>query len=124
MLDLNDWQNKKYTTRNGKPVRILCVDAIGEWPIIGTMIDEFHCDPREYPIVFDHEGKREHGYDDPNDLINAKTKREGWVNVFKLHERDYQTSGVFFSEEKADMQPVSAVWGADRIACIRIEWEE
>ena len=121
MLDLSDWQNKKYTTRDGSPVRILCVDAKGESPIVGlvTLLDN------EYTIRWRADGVRHNtSFSSGDDLINAKTKREGWVNVFKLHERDYQTSGVFFSEEKADMQPVSAVWGADRIACIRIEWEE
>lgn len=122
MLDLTDWQNKKYTNKDGTEAVILTIDAPGPQPIVGYVK---HDSGNIIACCWDIFG---HFYSDRRpsnmNLVNAKIKRVGWVNVFKLHERDYQTSGVFFSEEKADMQPVSAVWGADRIACIRIEWEE
>lgn len=31
--------NKRYQTRGGQPVRILCVDAPGDYPVIGYIDD-------------------------------------------------------------------------------------
>jgi len=57
-------------------------------------------------------------YEDFEYRIKPKTvKKEGWVNVYEygvLGFKAYQT------EEEADTQKCSR----DRIACIRIEWEE
>ena len=113
MLDLSDWQNKKYTTRDGSPVRILCVDAKGESPIVGlvTFLDN------EYMIRWRADGVRHNtSFSSGDDLINAKTKCEGWVNVFK----NGSTEGTFSSKQLADASAV----GRLRVACVRIEWEE
>lgn len=51
-----------------------------------------------------------------------KVKKEAWINLYKADECSgisYFTSHAFVSKEKADNQADS-----NRIACIRIEWEE
>lgn len=113
MLDLTDWQNKKYTTRDGMPVRVLCIDAPGALPICGLL--------GEFIIRWGING----GYDIHHpvrpheaDLINAKTKKEGWVNVYSG--RSMETK-YFLAETKKEADSIAA---SDRVACVKIEWEE
>lgn len=106
MLDLTDWQNKKYQTRDGRPVRILCIDAQGEQPIVG-LIPEFEA-VQQWSLDGSFLKSRK---ESSLDLINAKTKREGWVNVYKEE--------LFDSKESADCAAYEK-----RIACVKIEWEE
>ena len=110
MIDMN----KRYQTRDGRPVRLLCVDADG-YPVVG--------------LVNNHEIYRwtDEGWPAPkwrspgNGLIEVKTKREGWINIYKNDSSNlpYVCSGaVFISREQADRD------ACDRIACVKIEWEE
>jgi len=58
----------------------------------------------------------------PNDLFMAPKKREGWVNIYPCKTADgvaAGTSSAMVSKEVAD-----GIAGQDRIACVRIEWEE
>lgn len=116
MLDLTDWQNKKYMTLRGTEAVILAIDAPGPQPIIGYLkhrssdIDGVTVCSWAIDGDFRLEGK-----DDMN-LINAKTKREGWVNVFK----NGSIEGTFSSKQLADASAVGSI----RVACLRIEWEE
>ena len=117
-LDLTDWQNKKYTTRDGRPVRILCVDAKRKACIIGLVLiketDE------ETPVAWYQDGSYTvYSKPDDYDLINAKAKKEGWVNVWKGSEI-FTGHTVFNSEEEA----LSIRTGCIRLACVKIEWEE
>ena len=116
MLDLSDWQNKKYTTLDGNPVRILCVDAKDNQPIIGlTMRGE-----KEVIDNWSLNGKYLLSEVACNsDLINAKTKREGWVNVYDTYGNHTNVGGAFPTKEIADREASDG-----RIACVRIEWEE
>lgn len=117
MLDLTDWQNKKYTTRNGKPVRILCIDMKHEhYQIVGLVSHDGKSEEIEtWTIDGRYRFVRSEG-ESLSDLINAKTKREGWVNVYP----DYQLGSVRNSKEDADRDYLAH----SRIACARIEWEE
>ena len=52
--------------------------------------------------------------------IKPKTvKREGWVNVYKSSVCTALVSDAYPSKESADINK-----SPDRLACIRIEWEE
>jgi hypothetical protein len=67
---------KKYQTRDGRSVRILCVDGPDEyWPVVGFMGD------RTMPDVWDKNGlfTRREGYE--SDLIPVLTKHEGWMPI-------------------------------------------
>lgn len=72
---------KKYTTRDGRAVRILCVDrqAYSNESVMalisekgGENIYAFHSDGHFYPLG-----------DSPLDLIPVPTKHEGWILVSK-----------------------------------------
>ncbi len=113
MLDLTDWERKKYQTMGGRPVRILCIDAPGENPIVGYLLYD---DGDSMACSWMSDGtftKRE--LENRLNLCNAKTKRDGWVNIYP----DNLTSRIYTAREDADRCA-----GSDRTACIHIEWEE
>lgn len=70
-LDLNDWQNRKYTTRDGREVRLAAVDGPGDFMIIGWLFNE---DSEWVGHGWSLEGKsvtRDIISNDKHDLINA-----------------------------------------------------
>lgn len=121
-LDLTDWQSKKYTTRDGRPVRILCVDAgitryFGHCPIVGLVRNED--DTWDVYRWFDG-GLKSRGVEDKSDLINAKTKREGWVNIYPSSEkRRWVGDEIWSSEEEAKVYGLR-----NMVATVKVEWEE
>ena len=114
-LDLTNWQTKKYRTRSGLPVRILCIDMRSDRPIVGVashLEGEALC-----TWLFDGSLSLRGEY--PNDLINAPQKRMGWVNVYRgLDHTDFKLCW-YETKELADHAS-----GSSRIACVPIEWEE
>jgi hypothetical protein len=116
MLDLTDWQNKKYQTRDGIPVRILCIDAKSPYPIVG-LVEFFGRPDNESVETWTSAGKLINQLEEQygRDLINAKTKREGWVNI---NER-MRCGGIYATQELANDCATPL-----RVACLPIEWEE
>ena len=76
--------SQKVVTRDGKPVRILCTDAKGDYPIVG-LIHYTYGDEREVPESYTENGS----YDITNeenqrDLFFAPVKKSkkghgGWI---------------------------------------------
>ena len=58
------------------------------------------------------------GYKTNDDLINAKTKKEGWVNIYPK-DTCIVTQSIHSDEARA-----KTMGCGDRIACVHIEWEE
>lgn len=121
MLDLTDWQNKKYKTRDGDSVRLLCVDGPGPWSVCGLA----GLDLVRWTESGAYSSTRRLG--DGLDLINAKTKKEGWANVYRNtgHGPDdwadeVVKTRVYASKDEADENAIAS----HRLACIKIEWEE
>ena len=112
--------SRKVVTREGRNVRILCVDKKGgDLPII-ALIQQ--C-TRNNEIIgtFTKEGKWSTIIEEqPNDLFFAPEKHEGWINVYKWGENYRYTGDVFSSKEKA----LKSIKGCDNVATIKIEWEE
>ena len=112
--------SRKVVTREGRNVRILCVDKKGgDLPII-ALIQQ--C-TRNNEIIgtFTKEGKWSTIIEEqPNDLFFAPEKHEGWINVYKWGENYRYTGDVFSSKEKA----LKSIKGCDDVATIKIEWEE
>lgn len=113
---------KPVKTRDGRPARIICTDARNRvYPVIALVVT----DGNERPEMFTHRGKFYEGLagNDPKDLINIPVKREGWINIFPNLTFPPNvvacTSHAFDSEKEADDHATG-----DRVACIRIEWEE
>lgn len=91
-----------YTTRDGRPARVLCLDAKGLWPVVALVEDV------AARFTLDGQNKYETNYD----LIPAPKAHKVvlWVNVFAdgLHE-------AHRNKQAADY------WSRKRIACIRME---
>lgn len=113
--------DKKYKTRDGRDVRILCVDGPSdECPVIGIVLGAggvayWGVDGRKVAGVFP--GARE-----DNDLVEVKPKYVRWVNVYRHEFSD----GIYFGDafENKEICDSCASDNHKRIACIRIEFEE
>lgn len=103
---------KTYRTRDGREVRIYAVDGDGAYSVHGAYKagGSWLCD------TWKSDGSSlSRGGDHPNDLIEVKTKHVRWLNV-------YTNTMGYPSREEADCADNNAAY--NRIACIRIEFEE
>jgi hypothetical protein len=109
MIDIN----KKYRTRDGKNVRVLCVDLGSMQPVVAAVTTEkgeqleLYCLDGCYFVE---------GGPNPRDLVEApKTvKVEVWMNVYP----GGACYGPYPNKECADLSGTS-----NRLACIHIERE-
>ena len=101
----------KYQTRDGRPVRVLCVDAECGQPVVaivaGYILLQFESDGRFF---------RNGDYQSEFDLIPVPEKRriKFWVNVYE----PFRTSVIHEDKASAD-----AYANPDRIACLEIDRE-
>lgn len=106
---------KQYRTRDGRAVRILCVDRQGSglWPVIGLLTGK---DGKEYTGAWPESG---HRYEDDTsslDLIEVKPRLSGtfWANIYKNSKVDNFIA--YPSKDLAD----SMGFGSGRLACVPI----
>ena len=106
MIDIN----KKYKTRDGCDVRILCTDKVSKkFPVVALVRLAEYEEVRTYT----KEGSHLSNYESESDLIEVKEKQVGWINI-------YNDGGVLHkTKEEADIKGAGS-----RIACIKIEFEE
>lgn len=111
-----DW-NKPVQTKDGRKVRVLCTDSKGYFPIVGLVVSEDgeSEDVVYWPLTGELAGRPDHDYQ--LDLINVPEKHEIWVNVYADNMRR-----VHGSRQQADGEASRQF--AQRIACIRVEFEE
>ena len=113
---------RKVVTRDGRKVRILCIDAKGYYPII-ALVENFD-GTAEIPGSFSREGLyiSNTRY---NDLFFAPEKHEGWINIFKgtfANANAYLgESRIYSSKEIAESEGRSY---SNYLSTIKIEWEE
>ena len=108
--------SRKVVTRDGRKVRILCIDAKGYYPII-ALVENFD-GTAEIPGSFSREGLYLISNTRYNDLFFAPEKHEGYVSIYRgVKNDDYFTVGIFDSEEKAKERGGS-------IATVKVEWED
>ena len=108
--------SRKVVTRNGKPVRILCIDGeLPGYPIIGKV---------NYPggtfsiNMFTKEGRYlDDNKEDDYDLFFAA--KVGWVNVYRRLNGKARCAHIYDSEEEALKNR-----GPRAISTVKIEWEE
>lgn len=109
-----DW-TKPIQTRDGYPVRILCIDARTDRPVVGLVI--FNANIKEDVYTWFTNGSysvSKHS----RDLINVPVKHEGWLNI-------YPTNGIegYFYKTKEEADNAASII-MKRIACIKIEFTE
>lgn len=107
----------KYQTRDGKPVRILAVDAIGHLPVIALIS---RGGPEELILRLTSEGNVWPPPEDhPYDLVVAPREITGWMNVYKGQPDQGSIYTLLPSKEQADIES-----GPHRIACIQVTFKE
>ena len=114
--------SRKVVTREGRSVRILCVDKIGgNFPII-ALIQQ--CTRNNEVIgTFTKDGKWSATIaEQPNDLFFAPEKHEGWINIYAdINDNSHPGNYIFKSKEEAEEDGEK---GSGYITTIKIEWEE
>ena len=116
-----DNPSRQVVTRDGRKVRIVCTDRKGlcTKPIV-ALITLPNGDDVIY--TFWDNGIETAGSEDKNDLFFAPTKHEGWIVINKWPDGERDTNGIIYYNKLdiPDMPPV----GGQRVATIKIEWEE
>lgn len=114
--------DREVVTRDGKKVRIICTDRKNHdsYPIIALVeTDEDDERVRSYKI----DGKWSvDGLENYLDLFFAPEKHEGWIIINKWPDGERDTNGIIY-HNKLDIPDISPV-GGQRVATIKIEWEE
>ena len=112
--------DREVVTRDGRKVRILCTDRKGDTPIIALVNDAN--EGQEYGCAFYSDGKYFIDKDDEFDLFFAPEKHEGWIIINKWPDGVRDSDGIIYHTKLdiPDMPPV----GIQRVATIKIEWEE
>ena len=112
--------SKKIVTRDGKKVRIICTDAKSVYPVIG-LVDNGICWDRL--ISCQKNGRVSNDIcESPNDLFFVLEKHEGWIIINKYPDGVRDTNGIIY-HTKSDIPDKPPV-GIQRVATIKIEWEE
>lgn len=105
--------DKPLQTVSGREVRIYATDGAGEFSVHGAYLKgEWDS------VTWTKDGRFEGVKESCLDLVNVKTKRTGWVNVFKTSEDVSWCGNIHPSKEEAERVAEEAV------ATIKIEWEE
>ena len=107
--------SRKVVTRDGKRVRIVCADRLGEFPIVGLV----RTDKVEKVTSYKSSGRVYREVPSEGDLFFAPERKEGWVNVYCQDNR-YLCGNVYNTESEANLHSRSAGY----LATIKIEWEE
>ena len=105
---------KKVVTRDGRSVRIHCVNYSSEEFIIAEI------EGINYSELFTKDGKYHNSNgESPNDLFFATEKKEGWTNVYRQDDR-YRYTGLIHETYEEALKDKDL----DYITTIKIEWEE
>lgn len=114
--------NRQVVTRDGRKVRIVCTDRAGlnVKPIVALITL-----PNGDEIVkcFWEDGIETRGVEENiYDLFFIPEKHEGWIIINKWADGERDTNGIIY-HNKSDIPDIPPV-GAQRVATIKIEWEE
>ena len=101
------------------PVRIICTDAKGYYPIIALVTLDA---TTECPFRYTEDGLAHEGEKSESDLYFKPAKKSGWVNIYTSKiSGDTTTGSICKTKEEA----LSLINGRDNyLDTIYIEWEE
>lgn len=114
---------RKVITRDGRNVRILCVDAKGDYPVVALIPDGEGEYKRDSPEMYTEDGYNYSGRISYLDLFFAPEIHEGWANVFGGADGNSYVGDSRIFKSKEDAEKEGKKW-KDYIATVRIEWEE
>lgn len=83
-------------TRDGRPVRIVCWDMIGDYPIVALVLENNDGDLFEDTIIYTIDGRCFSCSTSVNDLFMAPTTRKVWRVIYRdadnnAAQRDFET---------------------------------
>ena len=110
--------SRKVVTRDGRKARIICTDAMGDYPLIALV--EALDSTAEQAYSFTSKGSYYTSITSDNDLFFAPEKHEGWVNISR---EEYGYEGGLIYDSKEDAEKIAKV-NKCCVATIKIEWEE
>ena len=111
---------RKVITKDGKPVRILCIDAKGSYPIIAlASLNEYN---RELILRCEANGSECDSEDD--DLFFDVETKHGWVNLYRTEQGFVIFGSVYDTKEDALDELEKTNGMCKNIDTIQIEWEE
>lgn len=107
-------KEKKYTTRDGLEVRIYCTDGGGDYPVHGAMKLK---NGTWYACQWRPHGRYHPDTESPLDLVEAKPRITGWVNIYD------DGCGLILSSRliHSSREDADKVGRPGRIACIEID---
>lgn len=114
---------RKVITRDGRNVRILCVDAKGDYPVVALIPDGEGEYKRDSPEAYTEDGCNYSGRISYLDLFFAPEIHEGWANVFGGADGNSYVGDSRIFKSKEDAEKEGKKW-KDYIATVKIEWEE
>ena len=110
--------SKKIVTRNGKNVRIICINAKGNFPIIALV--ETH-NGTETVLRLSEDGHFHNTTKDSRDIFFVTEKQEGWINIYKGKEGHYPGKCLCSTKEEAvNLRCINTEY----ITTVKVEWEE
>ena len=115
--------NRKVVTMEGKPVRILCTDANGDYPVVGLIKDKKRDDPETYT----QDGKYLEDEEGRLDLFFDVATKKGWVNLYRTEGGRLIFGNVHCAKEIAIEEYEKTAKTSNtckHIDTIQIEWEE
>ena len=117
--------SRKMVTRDGRKVkRILCIDAMGPYPIVALI--ERRDGAMDNARQYQKDGRYFSSGTDDSDLFFAPEKHEGWISIYQGKDGPITGNVVFASKEEAE-ESKRHCCGFTKdlyITSIKIEWEE
>ena len=115
--------SREVVTRDGYPVKIICTNFhLSGYPIVAEIDDKEYRTKQSW--TFDKNGQYDMcGKNHRKDLFFAPVKREGWINIYKYADADFDYGvglKIFDTQRKAEL---SACGKENYINTIKIEWE-
>ena len=109
----------KVVTREGKLVRIVCTDAMSEYPIVALVRQN---ENTESMCNFTQDGTCIKGVESSCDLFFAPEKKIAWANLY-CTELGTMFTGEFFKTEEAALKEKVKDLGK-YITTFKVQWEE
>lgn len=116
---------KHICTRGGRPARIVCYNAKGEYPIVALITYETTIGEREeFPCLYKSNGCRcEEGPDAVLNLMMASEKKSGWINIYEDTPNRRYSEDIYETEEEA-LASIDPLGMSTYRSTTQIEWEE
>ena len=110
--------NRKIITREGKSVRIICVNRFSDdYPIVALIRNK----DKEVIECYTKDGKFLENNTHNCDLFFAPVKKSGWINLYKINSIISPGPRAYNTKEEAESFAGNK---SDYISTIKIEWEE